>query len=135
MTPEKTTEASEMTAVSASSEVFMGQIQSIIDSKNKKAANEFASQGAKPKSKSFALPPPLRNSYNNGTSALQLPMNSGVYNTAFIVSPGAHYPTSVMLPMSQFAGGPYSTPCTPCNGMPSPWDAMQNSTTIWDDVI
>lgn len=47
MTSEKITAASGMAAVSTSSEVFMGQIQSIIDSKNKEATNKFASQGAK----------------------------------------------------------------------------------------
>lgn len=127
VTPEKTTEASGMAAVFTSSEVFMGQIQSIIDSKNKEAANKFASQGAKPKSKSFAFLPPLRDSYNNDRYTLPLTMNSGVNTTASIVSSDAPYPVSVVPPMSQFAGVPYSTPYTPCNGMPNPWGAMQIS--------
>lgn len=130
MTPKQTTETPRMAAVSTSSEVFMGQIQSIINSKNKEAANKFASQGAKPKSKSFALPPPLRDSYNNDKSALPLTMNSGVNTTASIVSSGALYSTNVMPPMSQFAGVPYSTLYTPCNEISSSWGAMQNFTTV-----
>lgn len=130
MTPEKITAASGMAAVSTSSEVFMGQIQSIIDSKNKEATNKFASQGAKPKSKSFVLPPPLRDSYNNDRTALPITMNSGVNTTASIVSSGTPYPTSVMPPMSQVAGVPYSPLYTPCNGMPSSWGAMQNFTPV-----
>lgn len=130
MTPEKITTASGMAAVSTSSEVFMGQIQSIIDSKNKEATNKFASQGAKPKSKSFVLPPPLRDSYNNDRAALPITMNSGVNTTASIVSSSAPHPTSVMPPMSQVAGVPYSALYTPCNGMPSSWGAMQNFTPV-----
>lgn len=130
MTPEKITAASGMAAVSTSSEVFMGQIQSIIDSKNKEATNKFASQGAKPKSKSFVLPPPLRDSYNNDRTALPITMNSGVNTTASIVSSSAPHPTSVMPPMSQVAGVPYSPLYTPCNGMPSSWGAMQNFTPV-----
>lgn len=71
----ETTEASGMAVVSTSSEVFMGQIQSIIDSKNKEATNKFASEGAKPKSKSLVLPPPLRDSYNNDMCTLPPTMN------------------------------------------------------------
>lgn len=130
MTPEKITAASGMATVSTSSEVFMGQIQSIIDSKNKEATNKFASQGAKPKSKSFVLPPPLRDSYNNDRAALPITMNSGVNTTASIVSSSAPHPTSVMPPMSQVAGVPYSALYTPCNGMPSSWGAMQNFTPV-----
>lgn len=95
MTPEKITAASGMATVSTSSEVFMGQIQSIIDSKNKEATNKFASQGAKPKSKSFVLPPSLRDSYNNDRAALPITMNSGVNTTASIVSSGAPHPTAL----------------------------------------
>lgn len=130
MTPEKTTEASGMDAVSTSSVVFMGQIQSIIDSKNKEATNKFASQGAKPKSKSFVLPPPLRDTYNNERSTLPPTTNSGINTTASIVSSSAPYPASVIPPISQFAGVPYSTPYMPCNGMPNLWGAMQNFTPV-----
>lgn len=130
MTSEKITAASGVAAVSTSSEVFMGQIQSIIDSKNKEATNKFASQGAKPKSKSFVLPPSLRDSYNNDRAALPITMNSGVNTTASIVSSGAPHPTSVMPPMSQVAGVPYSPLYTPCNWMPSSWGAMQNFTPV-----
>lgn len=130
MTSEKITAASGMAAVSTSSEVFMGQIQSIIYSKNKEATNKFASQGAKPKSKSFVLPPSLRDSYNNDRAALPITMNSGVNTTASIVSSGAPHPTSVMPPMSQVAGVPYSPLYTPCNWMPSSWGAMQNFTPV-----
>lgn len=126
----KTTEASGMAVVSTSSEVFMGQIQSIIDSKNKEAANKFASQGVKPNSKSFVLPPPLRDSYNNDGSMLPPTMNSGINTTASIVSSSAPYPASVIPPISQFAGVPYSTPYIPCNGMPGPWGAMQYFTPV-----
>lgn len=95
MTSEKITAASGIAAVSTSSEVFMGQIQSIIYSKNKEATNKFASQGAKPKSKSFVLPPPLRDSYNNDRAALPITMNSGVNTTASIVSSNKRYATYV----------------------------------------
>lgn len=40
-----------MAAVSTSAKVFMCKLQSIIDSKNKEAANKFALPGAKSKSK------------------------------------------------------------------------------------
>lgn len=48
---DKTGESSEMAAVSTSAKVFMCKLQSIIDSKNKEAANKFALPGAKSKSK------------------------------------------------------------------------------------
>lgn len=57
-------------------------------------------------------------------------MNSGVETTASVVSPGVPYPASVMPPMPQFAGVLYSTPYTPCNGIPSPSGAMQNFTPV-----